>query len=136
MTDGARVAAVRAFDFTERQAGFLGLVLEHSGVCLPPAYARASYARFGGQAGNVGRLPGIAHGRQAHRFFDKLITGGFATTDLTAPAHAGRIYHAQYRPWHRAIGQPDHPHRRTMSAGRAVDPSTRWCPVARSGQGA
>jgi len=50
------------------------LVLEHAGVCLPRQYRT---------------FAGVAHGRQTHRFFEKLITGGFATTDLSAPAHAG-----------------------------------------------
>ena len=47
---------------------------------------------------------GIAHGRHTHRFFEKLIAGGFATTDLGAPAHAGRLYHLQYKPWYRLLG--------------------------------
>lgn len=115
-----RITMVRASCFTERQARFLVLVLEHAGVCLPRQY-RAS--------------AGIAHGRHTHRFFEKLITGGFvlrlasgrtetfsaaastrsarspertrrncrapkdfATTDLAAPAHAGRLYYLQYKP--------------------------------------
>ena len=118
-TMGDRLAAIRASVFTPRQARFLMLVLEHSGVCLPRQY-RA--------------FAGVAHGRHAHAFFDKLIAGGFATTDLAVPAHAGRLYHVQYKPWYRALGEPDHRHRKRMSVGRAVDPSTRWCPVARSGQ--
>jgi hypothetical protein len=77
---------MRQGGFTARQAGFLGLVLEHSGVCLPRQY-RA--------------FTGIAHGRQTHRSFDKLVRDGFATTDLAAPAHAGRVYHLQYKPWYR-----------------------------------
>jgi len=56
---------MRACGFSERQAGFLLLVLEHSGVCLPRQY-RACV--------------GIAHGRQTHRSFERLIAGGFATT--------------------------------------------------------
>ena len=76
---------------------------------------------------------GIGHGRETHRFFQRLIAAGFATTDLSAPAHAGRLYHLQYKPWYRALGEPDHRHGRPMSVGRAVDPSTRWRPVARSG---
>ena len=89
------LACVRAHGFTLRQARFLVLVLEHSGVCLPRQY-RA--------------FVGIAHGRQAHRFFEQLIRGGFATTDLAAPAHAGRIFHLQYKPWYRALGEPGHRH--------------------------
>jgi len=78
MTQADRVAAVRAFGFTERQARFLVLVLEHSGVCLRRQY---------------GTFAGIADGRQTHRFFEKLVRKGFATTDGSAPAHAGRIFH-------------------------------------------
>jgi hypothetical protein len=55
-------ADIQAHGFTPRQARFLGLVLEHAGVCLPPAFA----PRFG------------AAGRQSHRLIDKLIDGGFA----------------------------------------------------------
>jgi len=103
---GRPVASVQAFGFTERQARFLVLVLEHSGVCLPRQYRT---------------FAGIAHGRQTHRFFDKLVAGGFATTDLAAPAHAGRIYHLQYKPWYRLLGEPDHRHRKPVSVGRAVE---------------
>jgi hypothetical protein len=100
------VCAVGAFGFTPRQARFLVLVLEHAGVCLPRQYR--TFSR-------------IAHGRETHAFFNKLVRGGFATTDLAAPARAGRIYHLQYKPWYRAIGTPDHPHRKAMSIGRAVE---------------
>jgi len=119
MTDASGIAAVQAFGFTERQARFLVLVLEHSGMCLPRQYR--SFA-------------GIAHGRQTHQCFDNLITGGFATTELSAPAHAGQIFHLQYKPWYRALAEPDHRHRKAMSVGRAVDPSTAEA-EARSGQG-
>jgi RHS repeat-associated protein len=54
----AHMGAIQAVGFTERQACFLVLVLEHWGVCLARPY-RAS--------------AGIAHGRHTHRFFDKLI---------------------------------------------------------------
>jgi hypothetical protein len=100
------VSLSRASGFSERQARFLVLVMEHAGVCLPRQY-RA--------------FAGIAHGRQTHRFFEMLIAGGFATTDLAAPARSGRIYHVQYKPWYRALGEPDHRHRRWMSVGRAVE---------------
>jgi hypothetical protein len=43
-----RNACVRAAGFTPRQARFLVLVLEHSGVCLPRQYRT---------------FAGIAHGR-------------------------------------------------------------------------
>jgi hypothetical protein len=125
--DRERIAAIGVCGFTPRQARFLGLVLEHSGVCLPRQY-RA--------------FAGIAHGRQTHGFFAKLLAGGFATTDLAAPAHAGRIYHVQYKPWYRALGEPDHRHRKPMSVGRAVErlmvldgvlaePDVTWLGLAR-----
>jgi hypothetical protein len=64
MANAERVRSLRGFGFTERQARFLVLVLEHSGVCLPRQYRT---------------FAGVAHGRQSHRFFEKLIAGGFAT---------------------------------------------------------
>lgn len=82
--DNERCDRLRSYGFTARQARFMVLVLEHSGVCLPRQY-RA--------------FCGIAHGRHTHGFFEKLIAGGFATTDLAAPAHAGRLYHLQYKPY-------------------------------------
>ena len=117
-----RNARVPAFGFTERQACLLVLVLEHSGVCLPRQYRT---------------FAGIAHGRQTHRFFEQLIRRGFATRDPSAPAHAGWIYHVQYKPWYRALGEPGHRHRMATSVGRAVerlmvldgvlrDPGPRW----------
>jgi hypothetical protein len=63
VSNGARVSAIESLGFTPRQARFLVLVLEHAGVCLPRQYRRFS---------------GIAHGRDTHRFFAKLIAGGFA----------------------------------------------------------
>jgi hypothetical protein len=113
--------------FTRRQARFLVLVLAHAGVCLPRQYR--AFTR-------------VAHGRHSHAFFAKLIAGGFATTDLTAPAHAGRIYHVQYKPWYRLLGAPDHRHRKPMSVGRAVErlmlldavlaePNVTWLGLAR-----
>jgi hypothetical protein len=109
-------ASLRARGFTLRQARFLMLVLEHSGVCLPRQYRTCA---------------GIAHGRQTHRFFEKLITGGFATTDLAAPAHGGRIYHLQYKPWYRLLGGPDHQHRQDQRGGAVPGPTLPGSAVRR-----
>ncbi len=79
---------------------FLGLVLEHSVVCLTRQYRT---------------FAGIAHGRQSHGFFDKLVRVGFATIDLSAPAHAGRMYQVQRKPWYRLLSEPDHRLRRASS---------------------
>ena len=53
-----RSAAIQSAGFTARQARFLVLVLEHSGVCLPRQYRR--FAR-------------IAHGWHPHDLFDTLV---------------------------------------------------------------
>ena len=66
-------------------------------------------------------IAGIAHGRQTHGFFERLIESGFATADLSAPAHAGRIFHLQYKPSYRELGQADHRQRKPISVGRAVE---------------
>jgi hypothetical protein len=31
------------------------------------------------------------------------------------------LYHLQYKPWYRLLGEPDYRHRRPMSVGRAVE---------------
>jgi hypothetical protein len=59
--------------------------------------------------------------RQARRLFDKLIRGGFATTELAAPARAGRVLHLQSKPWYRLLGEPDHRHKNPMGVGHAVE---------------
>jgi hypothetical protein len=69
------LAAVQAYGFTARQARFLMLAVEHSGVCLPHAFG---VSRYGAAFRQYRRLTGVAHGRHAHRFFERLIDGGFA----------------------------------------------------------
>ena len=103
--------------------------------CPTSGFSRGAHDTTDADKPSTIQFAGVAHGRQTHRFFEKLIRGGFATTDLAAPAHAGRIYHVQYKPWYRLLGEPDHRHRKAMSVGRAVDPSTSR-PGIRSGQGA
>ena len=130
MTAADDVAAVRALGFTARQARFLVLVLEHAGVCLPRQYRT---------------FAGIAHGRQTHRFFERLITGGFATTDLSVPPHAGRIYQVQVQavvPCDRRAGSPAPEsdergaRRRTLdSARRGARRARRHVAGPRAGQG-
>jgi hypothetical protein len=105
--------------FTPRQAGFLVLVLEHSGVCLPRQYRAFS---------------GIAHGQETHRFFAKLIAGGFALRLVSA-----RVPLAQ----HRAGSAPHRASPRAVAA-RSTRPSDAHADVqhgqrlrsAQSGQAA
>jgi hypothetical protein len=144
-----------------RAAGVLSGARARAFGGVPAARLRAR--RFGAAGRQYRGFAGVAHGRHSQVFFDKLIAGGFAlrlaqnrrrsgrsrgrpslrigsgvgdfaTTDLAAPAHAGRIYHVQFKPWYRAIGEPHPRHRRAMSAGRTVDPSTAIAVC--SGQGA
>lgn len=93
MTDLGHVGAIRGVGFTERQARFWCSCSSILGCAV-----RAS----------TEHVPGLPTAARLTRFSPKLIAGGFATTDLAAPAHAGRIYHLQYKPWYRLLGEPDH----------------------------
>ena len=74
MTTGERVQALVDYGFTERQAGFLVLVLRHSGLCVKRQYAACAGVANGGDKCNA--------------FFDKLVRRG----------------HAVATPWLAAIG--------------------------------
>src|SRR3954469_25547500 len=101
-----RVKAVQSFGFTERQARFLVHVLVHSGVFLERQY-RAS-AR-------------IAHGQKTHDFLAKLVGRGYAKAITPGAVHRGRLYHVQFKPLYRAIGEPDNRHRKPAELGRFVE---------------
>ena len=55
MTTHDRIHAVTEFGFTERQARFLVLVMQHAGVCVPRQYAH---------------FAGVAYGAKCNAFFD------------------------------------------------------------------
>jgi hypothetical protein len=57
------IQAVSEFGFTERQARFLVLVMQHAGICVPRQYAR---------------FAGVAYGAKCNAFFDRLVRRGFA----------------------------------------------------------
>jgi hypothetical protein len=101
-----RVRAVQLFGFTERQARFLVHVMVHSGVFLERQY-RAS-AR-------------IAHGQKTHDFLAKLVGRGYAKPITPGALHRGRLYHVQFKPLYRAIGEPDNRHRKPAELGRFVE---------------
>jgi len=105
MTWEERVRAVQSLRFTERQAGFLVLVMLHAGVCLGRQY---------------GTFAGIAHGQKIHDFFGNLLARGFATAHASGH-HNARLYHVHYKPLYRAIGEPDSRHRRPAALPRAVE---------------
>ena len=98
MTTDDRIQAVERFGFSRRQAAFLDAVLHHSGVCLP-----RQYATFGG----------VAYGHKINRFFERLVSRGFASV---CPCLHNRalVYHVHHRPLygcHRPISEPAPPAR-------------------------
>jgi hypothetical protein len=95
----------REFDFTERQARFLILVMRHSGVCMLRQYST---------------FAGIVHGQKTCKFFHKLVSRRHASTYACAH-HRARIYHVHDKALYRAIGMPDHYHRRPVTLSRAIE---------------
>ena len=72
----ARVAALQAFGFTERQARFLTHVLVFSGVFLERQYCQ---------------FAGIVHGQKSHDFIARLIQRGFVTRITPGSVRRGRL---------------------------------------------
>jgi hypothetical protein len=100
-----RIGAVLKFGFTERQARFLVLVMQHSGVCLLRQYTA---------------FAGIVHGQKTRNFFAKLVSRKFASV-FACRHNRGRIYHVQHKALYRAIGETDSRLRRPLSADRIVN---------------
>jgi hypothetical protein len=86
--------------FTERQARFLVTVMLHSGVCLQRQYSA---------------FAGIVHGQKTRKFFDKLVRRGYASS-YACRHNRGHVYHVDWKPLYRAIGETDSRFRRPMSA--------------------
>lgn len=101
-----RVNRILAFGFSERQARFLVHVLVYAGVFLERQY-RA--------------FAGIVHGQKTHDFLAKLVNAGYATAITPGALHRGRLFHVQYKPFYKAIGDPDNRHRKPASLGRFVE---------------
>jgi len=99
------VQAIASKGFTERQARFLVLVMRHSGVCVMRQYAA---------------FAGIVFGQKTRRFFDKLVTRGYAST-YDCSHNRGRIFHVRHRALYEAIGEPDSRLRRPPSVPRALE---------------
>jgi hypothetical protein len=99
-----RIEALSRFGFTGRQAAFLNTVLHHSGVCLPRQFAA---------------FAGIAYGHKINRFFDRLVSRGFASV---CPCLHNRalVYHVRHRPLYSAIGQPESRLRRPVPAASVM----------------
>ncbi len=99
------VQAVAKRGFTERQARFLVLVMRHSGVCVMRQYAA---------------FAGIVFGQKTRRFFDKLVTGGYAST-YDCSHNRARIFHVRHRALYEAIAEPDSRLRRPPAVPRALE---------------
>lgn len=100
-----RIDAIARLGFTERQARFLVLVMQHSGVCLLRQYTA---------------FAGIVQGQKTRNFFAKLVSRRFATAH-GCRHNRGRIYHVQHKALYRAIGETDSRLRRPLSADRIVN---------------
>jgi hypothetical protein len=104
MSPEERIDALSRFGFTPRQAAFLDAVLHHSGLCLPRQYAT---------------FAGIAYGHKINRFFERLVSRGFASV---CPCLHNRalVYHVHHRPLYGAIGQPQSRFRRPVPAASVM----------------
>jgi hypothetical protein len=101
-----RLAAIAAFGFTERQAGFLLQVLLHAGVFVGRQYCRHA---------------GIVHGQKSTNFINGLVARRFATPIATGKLHRGRMFHVHYKPLWAAIGEPDSRVRKPNAPGRMIE---------------
>jgi hypothetical protein len=99
-----RIAAIARLGFTERQARFLVLVMQHSGVCLLRQYTA---------------FAGIVHGQKTRKFFAKLVSRKLATA-YACRHNRGRVYHVHHKALYRAIGETDSRHRRPLSPERII----------------
>ena len=104
MQSQERIAAVVNLGFTERQARFLVLLMQYSGVCLLRQYSA---------------FAGIVHGQKTRKFFAKLVSRRLATT-YSCRHNRGRIYHVHHKALYRAIGETDSRHRRPLSPERII----------------
>jgi hypothetical protein len=83
MTQGERIQAVVDCGFTERQAGFLVLVMRQAGVCVPRQYAD---------------FAGIANGsRRCDAFFDRFVRRGYVH-EIRCVHNRARVYHVHHKP--------------------------------------
>jgi hypothetical protein len=105
MTWDERVARIRLYGFTDRQAAFLVTVMLHAGVCLGRHYCNFSR---------------IAYGRKMHDFFQSLLARGYATARMCGH-HKARLYHIHHKPLYRAIGEPNNRHRKPTTLPRAIE---------------
>lgn len=99
-----RIAAIARLGFTERQARFLVLVMQYSGVCLLRQYTA---------------FAGIVHGQKTRKFFANLVSRRFATA-YACRHNRGRVYHVHHKALYRAIADTDCRHRRPLSPDQII----------------
>ena len=104
MTPDDRVRAIAELGFTDRQARFLVTVMLHSGVCLLRQYSA---------------FAGIVHGQKTRKFFDKLVRRGYVSS-YACRHNRGHVYHVDWKPLYRVIGETDSRFRRPMSAAAVI----------------
>lgn len=109
-----RVQAVADYGLTDRQARFVVLVMQHSGLCV-----KRQYAAFAGIA---------TGGEKCNAFFGKLVRRAYAITSDCIHNRA-RLYHIHHKPLYHAIGDPESRYRRAVPARQAAErlwPITCW----------
>lgn len=100
-----RLRAVSAFGFTDRQAGFLVTVMQHSGVCLGRHYCAFS---------------GLTHGQKVHDFFTRLLETRMASAHGLGHNRA-RLYRVHHKALYQAIGEADNRFRKPVALPRAIE---------------
>lgn len=106
MTHDERIAAVAKHGkLTRRQAGFLALVMVHSGVCVRRQYC--AYAN-------------VRHGQKVVDFFSSLVARRAATC-YTAADGRSRIFHVHGRAFYASIDEPHNRNRKPTTLGRAIE---------------
>jgi hypothetical protein len=106
MTAAERVRAVADYDFTERQARFLVLVMRHAGLCVKRQYAEFASIANGGEKCNL--------------FFDRLVRRGFAVA-ADCIHNRAQLFHVHSKLLYHAIGEPDSRYRRNVPARAAAE---------------
>lgn len=102
----ARVQAVAAFGFTERQCRFLVTVMVHAGCFLERQYCT---------------FTGTVRGHNSREFIGRLVARGFIRAIEPGPVRRGRLYHVHHKPLYEAIGQAGNRNRRLQTLGRMVE---------------
>ena len=105
MTQDERVNAIVAEGYTPRQAGFLVLVMLHSGVCTVRQYCQ---------------FAGISRGQKTQDFFHELVSRGHSSF-ITDSTGAFKVFHVFGSALYDAIGEPDNRNRKPVTMAAAVE---------------